>query len=124
LRGRASVGALALGLWSAWQGYFYYLVNALPAALRVLDRARDIANEHGLAHIEFLSLYFRAVTLAQHRRWLAEPLYQGLMRCYAALNRHAEARSAYRRLRQTLSVTLGIAPSSDSESLARTLLAR
>jgi DNA-binding SARP family transcriptional activator len=55
---------------------------------------------------------------------LAEPLYQGLMRCYAALNRHAEAWSAYRRLRQTLSVTLGIAPSPDSESLARTLLAR
>jgi DNA-binding SARP family transcriptional activator len=55
---------------------------------------------------------------------LAEPLYQGLMRCYAGLNRHAEAWSAYRRLRQTLSVTLGIPPSPDSESLARTLLAR
>jgi len=46
------------------------------------------------------------------------------MRCYARLNRHAEAWSAYRRLRQTLSVTLGIPPSADSESLARTLLAQ
>lgn len=52
---------------------------------------------------------------------LAEHFHQGLMRCYRALGRHAEAMSAYRRLRQTLSVVLGIPPSGTSQALARTL---
>ena len=52
---------------------------------------------------------------------LAETFHQGLMRCYRALGRHAEGMSAYRRLRQTLSVTLGIAPSEQSQALARSL---
>jgi two-component SAPR family response regulator len=50
---------------------------------------------------------------------LAEPFYQGLMRCYQALGRYAEAVSTYRRLRQLLSVVLGIAPSDTTRSLAR-----
>jgi len=65
---RAPVGALALGLWSAWQGYFYELTQEAPAGLQVLDRARDVAREHGLAHVEFLSLYFRGSILALRRR--------------------------------------------------------
>jgi DNA-binding SARP family transcriptional activator len=52
---------------------------------------------------------------------LVEPFYQGLMRCYRAQGRHAEAMSAYRRLRQLLSVVLGIAPSEATQSLARSL---
>jgi len=48
---------------------------------------------------------------------LAEELYQKLMRCYMHLERRAEAMGVYRRLRQTLSVTLGIAPSPQSERL-------
>ena len=52
---------------------------------------------------------------------LVEPFYQGLMRCYRALGRHAEAMNAYRRLRQLLSVVLGIAPSEATQSLARSL---
>ena len=52
---------------------------------------------------------------------LAETFHQGLMRCYRALGRHAEGMSAYRRLRQTLSLTLGIAPSEHSQALARSL---
>ena len=52
---------------------------------------------------------------------LAESFHQGLMRCYRALGRHAEGMSAYRRLRQTLSLTLGIAPSEHSQALARAL---
>ncbi len=52
---------------------------------------------------------------------LAETFHQGLMRCYRALGRHAEGMSAYRRLRQTLSLTLGIAPSEHSQALARAL---
>jgi LuxR family maltose regulon positive regulatory protein len=52
---------------------------------------------------------------------LAESFHQGLMRCYRALGRHAEGMSAYRRLRQTLSLTLGIPPSEHSQALARAL---
>ena len=52
---------------------------------------------------------------------LAEAFHQGLMRCYRALGRHAESMSTYRRLRQTLSLTLGIAPSEHSQALARAL---
>jgi len=43
------------------------------------------------------------------------------MRAFGALGRHAEGMSAYRRLRQTLSVVLGIAPSEHSQALARSL---
>ncbi|MBX9965042.1 MAG: bacterial transcriptional activator domain-containing protein, partial [Burkholderiales bacterium] len=52
---------------------------------------------------------------------LAESFHQGLMRCYQALGRHAEGMSVYRRLRQTLSLTLGIVPSERSQALARAL---
>jgi DNA-binding SARP family transcriptional activator len=52
---------------------------------------------------------------------LVESFYQGLMRCYQALGRHAEAMIAYRRLRHLLSVVLGIAPSETSQALARAL---
>lgn len=53
---------------------------------------------------------------------LAEAFYQGLMRCYRQQERHAEALAVYRRLRQALSVTLGIAPSPSSDALYRELL--
>jgi DNA-binding SARP family transcriptional activator len=45
------------------------------------------------------------------------------MRCYAAQGRPAEALSVFRRLSQTLSVTLGIKPSLATEALARQLMA-
>lgn len=48
---------------------------------------------------------------------LAEEFYQGVMRCHAALGRHAEGMAAYRRLRETLSVVLGVGPSAKSEQL-------
>ena len=54
---------------------------------------------------------------------LAEAFYQGLMRCYEATGRRAEALNVFRRMRQTLSVTLGIAPSEQSQALHRSLLA-
>jgi DNA-binding SARP family transcriptional activator len=50
---------------------------------------------------------------------LAEPFYQGLMRCYRALDRCAEAVSTYRKMRHLLSVVLGMAPSEASQALAR-----
>ena len=52
---------------------------------------------------------------------LVEAFHLGLMRCYRALGRPAEAMTAYRRLRQTLSVVLGIAPSPAAEALAQQL---
>jgi len=54
---------------------------------------------------------------------LAEEFYQGLMRCYLGTGRHAEGLAVYRRLRQMLSVALGIAPSSSSDALYKSLLA-
>jgi ATP/maltotriose-dependent transcriptional regulator MalT/DNA-binding SARP family transcriptional activator len=54
---------------------------------------------------------------------IVEPFYQGLMRCYEALDRRSEAVAAYRRLKHTLSVTLGLAPSASSEKLYQSLRA-
>lgn len=52
---------------------------------------------------------------------IVEPFYQGLMRCYEKLDRRPEALSAYRRLKQTLSVSLGMLPSPTTERLWREL---
>ncbi|MGH8728817.1 MAG: BTAD domain-containing putative transcriptional regulator [Burkholderiales bacterium] len=54
---------------------------------------------------------------------LAEELYQGAMHCYQRLDRRAEALAVYRRMRQTLSITLGIKPSPASEAIYRNLSA-
>lgn len=48
---------------------------------------------------------------------LSESFYQGLMRCHLETGRRAEGLSVYRRMRQTLSITLGIQPSPQSEAL-------
>ncbi len=50
---------------------------------------------------------------------LTEEFFQGLMRCYAAQGRRAEAMSAFRRLRHALSVNLGLNPSAATEALVR-----
>ncbi|MBK8016713.1 MAG: hypothetical protein IPK20_08285 [Betaproteobacteria bacterium] len=50
---------------------------------------------------------------------LAESFHQGVMRCLIALERPAEAMLAYRRLRQLLSVVLGMSPTGKSQELAR-----
>ena len=52
---------------------------------------------------------------------LAEEFYQGVMRCHAAMGRTAEGMAAFRRLRQTLSVVLGVKPSQKSEQLMQLL---
>jgi len=52
---------------------------------------------------------------------IIETFYQGLMRCYVALDRRTEAIAAYRRLKQTLSVTLGLQPAASTESLYQQL---
>ena len=64
-----------------------------------------------------IDLYLRGIEADS----LVEPFYQGLMRCYDRLNRRTEAVSAYRRLRQTLSVSLGVQPSGATQRLFETL---
>ena len=68
---------------------------------------------------EALDLYLRGLDADN----LTESFYQGLMRCHAALGRHADALGAYRQLRETLAVTLGIDPSPATQALYRTLQA-
>ena len=53
---------------------------------------------------------------------IVEVFHQGLMRCYERLGRHTEAISVYRRLRQTLSVVLGVSTSPDSQALHRKIM--
>ena len=52
---------------------------------------------------------------------LAEGFYQGLMRCYQALNHPAEAISVYQRMRRLFSIVLGRQPTEESEALYRGL---
>jgi DNA-binding SARP family transcriptional activator len=53
---------------------------------------------------------------------VVESCYQGLMRCYDRLGKRGEAFSVYRRLKQTLSVVLGVPPSESTRTLFETLL--
>jgi len=53
---------------------------------------------------------------------IVESFYLGLMRCYVRLDRRTEALSAYRRLRHTLSVLLGVRPSNTAQRLFEALL--
>jgi LuxR family transcriptional regulator, maltose regulon positive regulatory protein len=83
---------------------------------RVLTVARQL-QESGHAD-RALTYYVRGVEADP----LAEAFYQGLMRCYLGQGRLAEGLAAYRQLRQTLSVTLGVMPSAGSEALHQLLL--
>jgi LuxR family maltose regulon positive regulatory protein len=73
--------------------------------------------EAGRRYEQAIDLYLRGIEADS----LVEPFYQGLMRCYDRLNRRTEAVSAYRRLRQTLSVSLGVQPSGATQRLFETL---
>lgn len=50
-----------------------------------------------------------------------EEFYQGLMRCYAKLDRKSEAIAAYQRLRKMLSILLALKPSPTTEKLYQSL---
>jgi ATP/maltotriose-dependent transcriptional regulator MalT/DNA-binding SARP family transcriptional activator len=52
---------------------------------------------------------------------IIEHFYQGLMRCYATLDRRSEALAAYQRMKRLLSISLGVKPSSQSERLFQDL---
>jgi LuxR family transcriptional regulator, maltose regulon positive regulatory protein len=55
---------------------------------------------------------------------VVEYFYQGLMRCYATLDRLSEALSAYERLKRKLSITLGLKPSAQTEKLYQSMKLR
>ncbi len=52
---------------------------------------------------------------------LVEEFHQGLMRCYAKLDRNVEALAVYVRLKQLLSLALGVQPSTSTQQLYRSL---
>jgi DNA-binding SARP family transcriptional activator len=81
----------------------------LAAAGGVCEQAGDLAGA--------LSCYERGIEVEN----LAEAMYQGAMRCLQRMGRTTEAMTLFRRLRQLLSVTLGVAPSADSEKLFHAL---
>jgi DNA-binding SARP family transcriptional activator len=55
---------------------------------------------------------------------IVESFHQGLMRCYERLGKRTEALSAYRRLKHTLSVLLGVPPSDLTQRLFHDMLKR
>jgi len=99
--------------------------EAWPVALRERLRGRFI---HALVafgqELEGNGEYDAAIGIYQRgleADAVVEPFYQGLMRCYGRLDRRSEALAAYRRLKQMLSVTLGLAPSGATEKLYQSL---
>jgi ATP/maltotriose-dependent transcriptional regulator MalT/DNA-binding SARP family transcriptional activator len=66
-----------------------------------------------------LALYQRALELDP----LAESFYRHEMICLRAQGRRAEAIEAFRRCRQSLSIVLGVAPTSETDQVYRQLLA-
>ncbi len=62
---------------------------------------------------EAIALYSRGIEADN----LIESFYQGLMRCHERLGQEAEAINTYRRLRNILSITLGVEPSTRSRQL-------
>jgi LuxR family maltose regulon positive regulatory protein len=78
-------------------------------AVGKLGSVLEASNQYEAA----IDLYLRGIEADN----IVEPFYQGLMRCYARLDRRTEAMNAYRRLRELLSLTLGVAPSSATQRL-------
>jgi DNA-binding SARP family transcriptional activator len=83
---------------------------------RIIENIGTHLEEHG-EWDQARACYQRGVEADE----LAEEFYLGLMRCYRALHRPAEGIAVFRRLRQTLSVLLGVTPSPGAENLLRTL---
>jgi pentatricopeptide repeat protein len=76
------------------------------------------ALEDAGADEEAICLYLRGIDADV----VVEAFHRGLMRCYRRAGRFTEAVSVYRRLRQTLSAVLGVAPSAESEATYRQVM--
>lgn len=85
-------------------------IDALSGCGAALETANDATNA--------IRCYLRGVEADP----VVEIFHQGLMRCYDRTGRRTEAISAYRRMKQVLSVVLGVPPSEASQRLYRTLL--
>ena len=106
-----------------YRGNFLHGDDAAPWAASMRERLRGkfirlvdaMGKDHeGIGqHEEAIAIYSRGIDTDD----LVEPFYRGLMRCHEKLGRRAEAASAFRRLRQALSVTLGLKPSVESQRL-------
>jgi LuxR family transcriptional regulator, maltose regulon positive regulatory protein len=96
-----------------------------PVTMRERLRGRFIhaiaesgqALENAKRHQAAIECYLRGLDADP----VIEPFYQGLMRCYAALERRSEALSAYQRLQRMLSISLGLKPSPLTERLYQSL---
>jgi LuxR family transcriptional regulator, maltose regulon positive regulatory protein len=84
--------------------------------IRAIQSIGDALEKSG-CYCEGLEYYTRGIEADD----LVEPFYQGAIRCFYQLDRAAEAASMFRRLRQTLSLTLGVPPSAESQKLFETL---
>ena len=123
----ADTGADSVRIESLYQGQFLPEEREAPWTLSPRERLRGKFIRHvareGLKLEQAgdldaaTSLYQRGIDADD----LAEEFYQGLMRCHTERGRHADAMTVYRRLRQILSVTLGISPSRESEALFRSV---
>lgn len=106
-----------------YQGAFLPGDTDAPWAVTIRERlrARHVEQVDRIGrHFEGASQWDRAASWYQRgidSDPLMESFYQGVMRCYAQTGRRAEALSTYRRLRQTLSVVLGIEPSAATKAL-------
>jgi len=123
----AADGAALLATLQLYRGAFLVEEEGEPWPVPMRERLRSkfvqavadhaAALEHAHRHEEAIGWYLRGLDADS----VVEPFYQGLMRCYHRLDRLPEAVSAYRRLKQTLSITLSLAPSAGTEKLYQTL---
>jgi DNA-binding SARP family transcriptional activator len=112
---------------SLYQGSF--LSGDLDAPWSAPMRERLRAKFIGLVsqrgrHLEAAHRYAAAASLYQRgldADSLVEEFHQGLMRCYANLDRNVEAHAVYVRLRHLLSLALSVQPSTSTQQLYRSL---
>ncbi len=83
---------------------------------RALGAAAERLAREGM-HPAALALYQRGIEIEP----LAEPFYQGLMRACLALRRFAEGLEVHERCRKLLAAELRVAPSPETEALAKRL---
>ena len=112
---------------SLYQGSFLAEDLDAPWAAPMRERLRakfmELISDQG-RHLEATGRYEDAVAVYQRgldADNLLEEFHQGLMRCYVKLNRNAEALGVYMRLKQLLSVALGVQPSSSTQGLYHSL---
>jgi ATP/maltotriose-dependent transcriptional regulator MalT/DNA-binding SARP family transcriptional activator len=121
----APPAAAASRLWRIYRGAFLPEDQDAPWSISMRERlrsrflrcvARSARHLLECGDVEAAAdLYRRGIETDD----LAEELYQGLMLCLTRLERRAEAAAVFRGLRRTLSVTLGVQPSPQSERLYR-----